>query len=104
MYLAVKSVQPAPNYQLILTFENGEIRQFDMNPYLNMGIFQELSDIQLFNTVKVSFDSIKWDNQADLDPEMLYKESKIIQHSIASEPTSKYDLKNKNNNNQIKNQ
>ena len=42
MYLAIKNVQPTANYQLILTFENGEKRQFDMNPYLGLGIFQEL--------------------------------------------------------------
>jgi len=40
MYLAIKNVQPTSNYQLILTFENGEKRQFDMNPYLGLGIFK----------------------------------------------------------------
>jgi len=75
MYLAVKSVTPINNYNLILTFENGEKRQFDMNPYLNMGIFRELRDISKFNSVKVSFDTIEWENQADLDPEVLYQSS-----------------------------
>lgn len=56
MYLAIKNVMPLSNYQLLLTFENGEQRQFDMNPYLNHGIFKELKDIALFNTVKISFD------------------------------------------------
>jgi len=78
MYLAIKYVQPASNYQLILTFENGERRQFDMNPYLGLGIFQELRDVVKFNTVKVSFDSIEWENEADLDPEFLYKNSKAM--------------------------
>ncbi len=78
MYLAIKNVQPTPNYQLILTFENGEKRQFDMNPYLGIGIFRELKDVSLFNSVKVSFDTIEWDNEADLDPELLYNNSKII--------------------------
>ena len=78
MYLAIKNVQPTPNYQLILTFENGEKRQFDMNPYLGIGIFRELKDIAIFNSVKVSFDTIEWDNEVDLDPELLYNNSKII--------------------------
>jgi hypothetical protein len=78
LYLAIKNVQPEPYYQLILTFENGEKRQFDMNPYLGIGIFKELKDISLFNTVKVSFDTIEWDNEADLDPEILYNNSKKI--------------------------
>ncbi len=78
MYLAVKSVKPIDNYNLILTFENGEKRQFDMNPFLDKGIFKELRDPSIFNSVKVSFDTIQWDNEADLDPEILYKHSKKI--------------------------
>lgn len=75
MYLAVKNVKPLPNYKLLLTFENNETRLFDMNPYLDKGIFKELQDSTLFNTVKVNFDSIEWANEADLDPEFLYEES-----------------------------
>lgn len=78
MYLAVKSVTPINNYNLILTFENGEKRQFDMNPYLNTGIFRELRDIMKFNSVKISFDTIEWENEADLDPEILYQYSEKI--------------------------
>ena len=80
MYLAVKGVKPINNYNLILTFSNGEKRQFDMNPYLDKGIFQELRDLSMFNTVRLSFDTIEWENEADLDPEVLYKDSvKIIE-------------------------
>ncbi|MCK9640469.1 MAG: DUF2442 domain-containing protein [Prolixibacteraceae bacterium] len=78
MYLAVKTVKPINNYNLILTFDNGEKRQFDMKPYLDRGIFQELKDISKFNTVRVSFDTIEWDNEADLDPEILYKNSVAV--------------------------
>lgn len=75
MYLAIKNVIPQDNYLLLLTFENGEKRQFDMKPYLEFGIFQELKDEILFKTVKTSFDSIEWDNEADFDPELLYQKS-----------------------------
>ena len=75
MYLAIKDVEPYDNYILLLTFENGEKRQFDMKPYLHLGIFQELKDVALFNTVRRSFDSIEWENEADLDPEILYQDS-----------------------------
>ena len=75
MYLSVKQVKPLEDFKLLLTFENGETRIFDMNPYLEKGIFKELKDIQLFNSVKVSFDSIEWQNEADMDPEMLYEDS-----------------------------
>lgn len=78
MYLAVKDVKPENDYQLILTFENGEKRKFDMKPYLEIGIFRELKDTDKFNTVHLSFDTIEWNNEADLDPEVLYKYSEMI--------------------------
>jgi hypothetical protein len=78
MYLAIKDVKPLHNYLLLLTFENGEKRQFDMKPYLDFGIFKELNDVRLFKTVKIKFDSIEWDNEADFDPEILYQKSKKI--------------------------
>jgi Protein of unknown function (DUF2442) len=79
MYLAIKNVKPKNNYILLLTFENGEKRQFDMKPYLEIGIFKELKDISLFKTVKIHFDSIEWANEADFDPEVLYQKSQPIE-------------------------
>jgi len=75
MYLAIKNVQPQDDYLLHLTFENGEKRQFDLKPYLNVGIFSELKDLTLFRTVHTSFDTIEWENDADIDPETLYQNS-----------------------------
>ncbi len=75
MYLSVKNVVPKENYTLLLTFENDEQRRFDVKPYLNTGVFRELRDIELFNTVRVSFDTIEWKNDVDLDPEFLYRNS-----------------------------
>ena len=78
MYFTVKEVEPENDYYLLLTFETGEKKRFDMKPYLDIGIFKELKDIAIFNTVRKSFDTIEWDNQADLDPELLYEKSEII--------------------------
>ena len=93
MYLAVINVEPTPNYHLKLTFKNGDIRLFDMNPYLNLGIFNELKDIAMFNTVRISFDTIEWENGADMDPEILYTESTALESQIASEPKAEYKTK-----------
>jgi hypothetical protein len=45
----VKEVKPEQNYMLRLYFTNGEVRRFDMKPYLDKGIFKELLDEALFN-------------------------------------------------------
>ena len=48
MYIGVSIVKPMENYQLLLTFENGEHGIFDMKPYLQTGIFRQLCDTSLF--------------------------------------------------------
>ena len=78
MYLSIVDVKPLENYQLLLKFENNEEKIFDVNPYLEIGKFQELKDEKLFKTVRVSFDSIEWDKQLDLDPKLLYQKSKAV--------------------------
>ncbi len=78
MYLSVIKVEPKENYRLLLTFENNEQRLFDITPFLKIGKFQELEDKKLFNTVKVKFDSIEWNNKLDLDPELLYEKSMSV--------------------------
>jgi hypothetical protein len=75
MYLAVKTVQPLPDFKLRLTFFNGEQRVLDVTPWLDTGIFRQLRDVALFNTAYISFDTVAWSNGADLCPEVLYEQS-----------------------------
>ena len=83
MYFAVTAVKPLHNYLLRLTFINGEEKLFDMKPLLNTGIFKELKDENIFNTARISFDTVQWANEADIDPETLYAES--VQASFPNE-------------------
>ena len=82
MYLSVHSVKALNDYELELTFENKEIKIFDVKPYLDTGIFQKLKDKNLFKMVKVSYDSIEWPNGIDLDPEVLYEKGKTNNRDI----------------------
>jgi len=75
MYFSVEHVKPLGDFKILVSFENHEERVFDVKPYLKLGIFQELKDPKLFSTVHVSFDSVAWSNSADLDPEILYRDS-----------------------------
>ena len=47
MYLAVKEVKPIDNYKLILTFENNEVKIFDMIPYLDKVIPESGSVLEI---------------------------------------------------------
>ena len=78
MIPVLKDVKAYSDYSLVLTYTNGEVKYLDMKPYLDFGIFEELKDIQLFLSVKQSFDTIEWPNEADLDPEFLCSKSKLL--------------------------
>ena len=41
----------------------------------DLGKFFELLNEELFNKVRINFDTIEWPNGIDLDPEFLYKHS-----------------------------
>ncbi len=75
-YLGIKEVQPLDDYKLKLKFENDEERIFDLKPYLNLGKFSELQNLELFKKARINFDTVEWPNGIDLDPEFLYKNSK----------------------------
>jgi hypothetical protein len=78
MYHAVTSVKPVEGYRLIIGFDNGEFRNFDVAPLLSLGRFGELASQQEFMKAKVAFDTVEWENGLDLDPEYLYEHSEAM--------------------------
>jgi hypothetical protein len=58
----IVNVKPEKDYMLRLCFTNGEIRHFDVKPYLELGIFKELKDVTLFNSVRPDGLSVEWEN------------------------------------------
>ncbi len=63
------------DYTLMVEFDNGEIKIFDVKPYLSCKAFEELKDIKKFNSVKVAGLSVGWSNGTDICPEELYNNS-----------------------------
>ena len=47
----VVRVEPLPDHRLRLFFDNGEVHLFDVSPYLDKGIFQELKSDGYFKQV-----------------------------------------------------
>lgn len=74
MFFSVTKVIPLENYLLRLKFKDGEEKIFDMKPYLETGVFKTLKDEKIFKSAKVTFDTVEWNNDADIDPETLYHE------------------------------
>ena len=71
----VQLVKPLKEYQLEVTFKNGERRLFDAKPYLNRGIFGRLKDVALFNQAYVAYDTVCWPGELDIAPETIYQRS-----------------------------
>jgi len=71
----VINVKPGQDFTLMVTFNNGEQKSFDVKPYLGIGIFKKLKDEGMFNSVKPFLGSIRWANGLDLCPDTLYLES-----------------------------
>lgn len=74
----VKQVRPLENYQLELTFENGEQRIFDAGPYLQKGVFVRLQDRAAFRAARVVAGSVEWPGELDLSYDTLYLESRPV--------------------------
>ena len=71
----VTEVKPSADYTLLLTFTNGEVKVFDVKPYLDIGIFRELKKKGYFNAVRPLLGSIQWPNGQDFCPDTLYLNS-----------------------------
>ena len=71
----VTKVKPEQDYFLTLLFSNDEVRRFDVKPYLDKGIFQELKDLSKFYSVHPDGLGVEWDNEAALCPDTVYCDS-----------------------------
>ena len=72
MYPRVKEVEADQDYTLLITFSNGEKKRFDVKPYLNIGVFNELKEPEVFYSVKPFLGTVQWSNGVDLCPDTLY--------------------------------
>lgn len=69
-------VKPLEGYMLLIKFDNGEEKVFDVKLYLKYKPFLELKNKELFKTVKVGGLSVEWANGVDICPDELYNNSK----------------------------
>ena len=71
----ISGVAYLSNHLLRLRFTNGELKIFDLKPYLHYPIFQALADEAFCQRVSLFNGTIKWDDSIDFDPDTLYLES-----------------------------
>lgn len=68
----VEQVIPEKNFFLLLKFDNGETREFDVKPYIKGSWFGKLNEESYFKSVRVNGYNIEWPDGQDICPDDLY--------------------------------
>lgn len=69
------SVTPLQDHQLLITFQNGEKRIFDVKPLLGSPLYAALKNENLFQAAQVDGMCIFWNDEIDLCPDTCYLDS-----------------------------
>jgi len=71
--LQVVRVRPNDDFSLTIAFKTGEVKRFDVTPYLNTSeFFRELADPVYFRKVLPDGCSVEWPNGQSLCSDTLY--------------------------------
>ncbi|MDR1582294.1 MAG: DUF2442 domain-containing protein [Prevotellaceae bacterium] len=73
MFLEVTQAKHLDNYRMLLTFNNGERKTFDLQNELNGSVFAPLKQLEYFKKFQIKYNTVEWENGADYAPEYLYE-------------------------------
>ena len=77
MLLDVIDIELNGDYKLLLTFENGELREFDRSMLLNEKPFDAIANPAMFKQ-KIEYGKVVCPNEIDIAPETLSLDSVAI--------------------------
>ena len=60
------------DYSIVAEFETGEVRRFDMRPYLDFPAFAALKEPGFFMRAHFAHGTVVWNEDIDLSPDTLY--------------------------------
>lgn len=63
--------KPRDNYRIKVTMASGLTGVFDVKPYLNGSVFQELKNPAYFNRVRVEHYGISWPHEQDFSSDTI---------------------------------
>lgn len=84
MFLHVTKVRHIKNYKLQVSFDDGEVKEVDLEEELYGDVFEPLKDIELFKRAAVNEETntVEWPNGADFAPEFLYETGKGVKQAV----------------------
>lgn len=71
----IKDIEVLEDYKILIKYENGKIKIYDMKPNLNYESFKNLKNYELFKKVHPAGETIEWETGKDVNPEDLYYNS-----------------------------
>jgi Protein of unknown function (DUF2442) len=80
----VVRLAPQPDHRLLIEFDNGETRLFDLTPWLDKGVFRALRNNPQFAEARVVDGSVEWPGEIDLSYDTLYLRSVVVQPTQAA--------------------
>jgi len=94
MLRTVIQVRPTPDFKVYVYFDDGKIKLYDMSPYLNKGVFNQISNIDAFiEKCTVINQTLAWDvgghfdeyRCLDIDPEVIYSDGLDVKDPLSEE-------------------
>lgn len=73
--LTVTDAKYLHGYVLLLTYSNGESKEFDFSKVYGKGICQKLKNMEYFRRFKLDPFTIDWNDEIGFAPEFLYENS-----------------------------
>ncbi len=72
----VSRVTANDDHTLTLTFENGEVREYDCRALLDLGVLRSLRDLSAFTRARANGRTVEWPGEIDICPDTLYLDSR----------------------------
>jgi len=72
MYWDVVSVEPEPNYSLLVRFQDGLTGRIQFHREDLTGVLAPLNDARFFNRVFIDNGAVAWPGDIDLAPDAMY--------------------------------
>lgn len=74
----IRHITAGEGYTLLIDFEDGSRKVFDMSALLEWPCYSRLKDRRFFGRVYVSCGGAAWDEEIDIAPEYLYEHGENI--------------------------
>ncbi len=69
--IEITKVKTKSNRIIEITFDDGLVKNIDMKTIIREGVSNELNNDKIFNSVKVEYGTVVWNNGFDLCPVFL---------------------------------